>query len=741
MKNLLLSAAIGDIAGMPYEFKGRTKDYNSVNLLLPSNTYTDDTVCTFACAEALLKGIDMAENLWSRCRADLSRGFGGRFARWLIAKEVLPSYHSYGNGSGMRVSAAGFMAKSKDECIDLATRTALPTHDHPEGIKGAVATALAIYYGMQGKDKAFIRQNVLDEYYPKWSGLTYAGIKPGYGFDETCQQTIPAALICFLESKDYVDCVKLAIALGGDADTLAAISGPMAYAFYRNIPKELVANAKAKLPEWMLQVNDEFDDYVNNGMGITQTELRKYNGIVRPNSTPDAISSLKADEVFVFGSNLQGYHGGGAARAAVNKFGAIWGQGVGLQGQSYAIPTMQGGVETIKPYVNQFIGFAKEHTELFFYVTRIGCGIAGFKDSDMAPLFQDAMEVDNICLPESFVKILKDSTNPNHPHAPQSYKMMMYGQCRTFADIVKTLNEQKHYHSFEELIADFGEVIEQYQQRRTVSQDSLDVIEQVLYSNKNVLFEDNRFHLGRFLEKLEMAFDDKDKSEIDKIFVNRQRTKLLILLKTLNDICHYTDVEDLRYHLLSIATGRWNCGDNSYMNDPLPKIGNWPINWFLSGLQKQWNHVTVNGELDNQLLERVMFAEHAEKVKKSGLEQVIANDFTDDGPCHPEVFYPNNPGTAPVYVKDEFSRRYIKACGEGKGPRSGHELYEMELVKSVLRQEVSKGHYELLGERYYIPVGTINKPVFIEQYGRVHFASLDEKRRYIDKIRRQCRGC
>ena len=99
MKNLLLSAAIGDIAGMPYEFKGRTKDYNSVNLLLPSNTYTDDTVCTFACAEALLKGIDMAENLWNRCRADFYRGFGGRFARWLIAKEVKPSYHSYGNGS------------------------------------------------------------------------------------------------------------------------------------------------------------------------------------------------------------------------------------------------------------------------------------------------------------------------------------------------------------------------------------------------------------------------------------------------------------------------------------------------------------------------------------------------------------------------------------------------------------------------------------------------------------------
>ena len=267
MKNLLLSTAIGDIAGMPYEFYGTTKDYNSVNLLIPSNTYTDDTTCTFACAEALLKGLDMAENLWSRCRADINRGFGGRFAKWLLAEEVGPSYHSCGNGSGMRVSAAGFMARSKEECIDLATRTALPTHDHPEGIKGAVATALAIYYGMQGKDKNFIRHNVLDEYYPDWSGLTYASIQPDYVFDVTCQRTIPAALICFLESKDYVDCLKLAIALGGDADTLAAIAGPMAYAFYREIPDELIENAKAKLPEWMLKINEELDRYVNQSKG------------------------------------------------------------------------------------------------------------------------------------------------------------------------------------------------------------------------------------------------------------------------------------------------------------------------------------------------------------------------------------------------------------------------------------------------------------------------------------------
>ena len=127
-----------------------------------------------------------------------------------------------------------------------------------------------------------------------------------------------------------------------------------------------------------------------------------YNGIERPAYTPERISELRPDEVFVFGSNLAGMHGGGAAWVAFRKFGAVMGQGVGLQGQSYAIPTMQGGVETIAPYVDDFIAFAKEHPELFFYVTRIGCGIAGFRDSQIAPLFADAVDVPNICLPDTF---------------------------------------------------------------------------------------------------------------------------------------------------------------------------------------------------------------------------------------------------------------------------------------------------------------------------------------------------
>ena len=124
--------------------------------------------------------------------------------------------------------------------------------------------------------------------------------------------------------------------------------------------------------------------------------------------TPENITSLKPGEIFVFGSNLSGSHGGGAAFAAYRKFGAVWGQGVGLQGQSYGIPTMHGGVAEIKPYVDEFIAFAQAHPELKFYVTRIGCGIAGFKVRQIAPLFRDALGISNIVLPRDFVEAIME---------------------------------------------------------------------------------------------------------------------------------------------------------------------------------------------------------------------------------------------------------------------------------------------------------------------------------------------
>lgn len=122
--------------------------------------------------------------------------------------------------------------------------------------------------------------------------------------------------------------------------------------------------------------------------------------------SPDRINNLKENEIFVFGSNLQGSHGGGAAAIAAKKFGAIWGQGVGLQGQSYGIPTMHGGITEIKPYVDEFIEFAKQNPNLKFLVTRIGCGIAGFSEEEMAPLFKEAISLENVYLPNTFRDII-----------------------------------------------------------------------------------------------------------------------------------------------------------------------------------------------------------------------------------------------------------------------------------------------------------------------------------------------
>lgn len=261
MKNVLLSVAIGDTCGMPYEFMPE-KDYNRIALWQGTNEYTDDSVCTFACAEALLYDLDIADNLIKRCLADPYRGYGGRFGHWLSSADHKP-YNSLGNGSAMRCCAAACLATSRDGCIELATKTAEPTHNHPEGIKGAVATALAIYNLLHGADKTYIKRHILAVYYPDWDDIRYEDIHADYSFDETCMLTVPAAIICFLESSNFEDCLKLCIALGGDADTLAAIAAPMAYAFYKQMPQELVDNVENILPQWMLILNNEIvtDDY------------------------------------------------------------------------------------------------------------------------------------------------------------------------------------------------------------------------------------------------------------------------------------------------------------------------------------------------------------------------------------------------------------------------------------------------------------------------------------------------
>ena len=156
----------------------------------------------------------------------------------------------------------------------------------------------------------------------------------------------------------------------------------------------------------------------------------------RAKYTPKYITELADDEIFVFGSNLSGMHGGGAAALAYRRFGAVWGQGVGLQGQSYGIPTMQGGTETIKPYVDEFIAFAKSHPELRFLVTKIGCGIAGFSEEEIAPLFADAVGIANVVLPESFVAIIKS-------RQPVNIAVFASGSGSNCENLIRYFNEKE----------------------------------------------------------------------------------------------------------------------------------------------------------------------------------------------------------------------------------------------------------------------------------------------------------
>lgn len=266
MKNYLISEAIGDIAGSAYEGRTRRiKDYDKVKMFSSWAHFTDDTVLTFACAEAFIDKKDMTMNLWKCANEHRHAGFGSKFKLWMASHNPQP-YRSLGNGSAMRCSSAGWLAQTEEECIRMAHETAAPTHNHPEGFKGAEATALVIFHLKNGKDKDFVREHILDKYYPDWSNKKYADFHDDYTFNSTCAGTVGPAIICFLESKNYVDCIKLAISLGGDADTLAAIAGPMAYAYYKKMPDTLVCQAIKMLPDWMADVSERFDMIVNKTM-------------------------------------------------------------------------------------------------------------------------------------------------------------------------------------------------------------------------------------------------------------------------------------------------------------------------------------------------------------------------------------------------------------------------------------------------------------------------------------------
>lgn len=264
----VLGAIIGDIVGSRLEFK-RNKEYN-FELFTDANDFTDDTVMTIAVADWLTRSETrpvsndaLPDIMRSWGRKHLWRGYGGMFHRWLVSEHEADQrpYNSFGNGAGMRVSACGFYAKSLDEVLYLAKLSAEVSHNHSEGIKGAQSIASAIFLARQHLPKEIIREYIAREFGYDMD-RSCDGIRPDYDFDGTCQGTCPEAIIAFLDSADFEDAIRLAISLGGDADTIGAITGSIAAAYY-SVPDKIARKALEYLPEEMIEVLNKFSDTVN----------------------------------------------------------------------------------------------------------------------------------------------------------------------------------------------------------------------------------------------------------------------------------------------------------------------------------------------------------------------------------------------------------------------------------------------------------------------------------------------
>jgi ADP-ribosylglycohydrolase len=254
----MLGAIAGDIIGSVYEFAS-FKEYE-FPLFSKESTFTDDSVLTVAVADAFMNHLDTARTFKEYALHYPDRGYGGSFFKWMRSESLAP-YNSWGNGSAMRTSALGFLIDDRSELLRISRDFAAVTHDHPEGIKGAQATAFAINLARNGCAKVEI-QNEISTWFGYDLSKTLDQIRPSYVFDESCQKTVPPAIIAFLESNDYEDAVRKAISLGGDADTLACITGSIAEAFYGSVPDQIARETYQRLPDEFIQVMDKFYNLV-----------------------------------------------------------------------------------------------------------------------------------------------------------------------------------------------------------------------------------------------------------------------------------------------------------------------------------------------------------------------------------------------------------------------------------------------------------------------------------------------
>jgi ADP-ribosylglycohydrolase len=247
-------AIAGDIIGVPWESSG-AKRYD-FPLFTEFSRFSDDTVMTIAVAYALLEQVGYADALRAFGRAHPFAGYGQYFEQWLLDPSMGP-YNSHGNGGAMRASPIGYAKGSVEEVLVEAERCAVTTHNHPEGVRGAQAVALAVFLARTGASKQQIRAEVaLRTGY----GLdrSVVEIRPEYTFDSAAERSVPEAIICFLDGSDFEDSVRNAVSLGGDTDTMACISGAIAEAYWGSVPKHILTGVRTRLPEEMITLVDRF---------------------------------------------------------------------------------------------------------------------------------------------------------------------------------------------------------------------------------------------------------------------------------------------------------------------------------------------------------------------------------------------------------------------------------------------------------------------------------------------------
>lgn len=260
---MLLGAIAGDVIGSVYEFAPCRK--TDFPLFCPSSKYTDDTVMTVAVASWLLMGgnkDNLPYIMQEYGQANPWVGYGGMFFEWLVKNDPKP-YNSFGNGSAMRVSAVGWACNTLEKTLKVAAQSAEVTHNHPEGIKGAQATAACIYLARTGSTKEQIKDYVETTFGYDLS-KSCDEIRTTYKFNETCQDTVPQSIIAFLESTDWESAIRLTVSLGGDADTMGAITGAIAEAFYGGVPDEIASEVIERLPQPFITVMTNFYDIFIN---------------------------------------------------------------------------------------------------------------------------------------------------------------------------------------------------------------------------------------------------------------------------------------------------------------------------------------------------------------------------------------------------------------------------------------------------------------------------------------------